>query len=72
MWEDWEVGRAVKSMAGPQHGTRAGVEFGAFCEEGHLAEVRKRKSQAGAGGQLLGAHLTSEERGEALLGMQSS
>ena len=50
-------------MAGPQHGTRAGAEFGAFCGEGHLAEVRKRKSQAWAGGQLLGPHLTSEERG---------
>lgn len=51
MWEDWEVGRAMKSMAGPQHGTRAGAEFGAFCGEGRLAEVRKRKSQAGAGRQ---------------------
>lgn len=32
MWEDWEVGGAVKSVAGPQHGTRAGAEFGAFVE----------------------------------------
>lgn len=46
--------------------------FGAFCGEGRLAEVRKRKSQAGAGRQLLGSHLTSEEMGDALLGMQSS
>lgn len=66
------MGRAVTSMAGPQHGTRAGAEFGAFCGEGSLAEVRKRKSQVGAGRQLLGSLLTSEETGDALLGMQSS
>ena len=37
--------------------------FGAFCGEGRLVEVRKRTSQAGAGRQLLGSHLTSEDGG---------
>lgn len=65
-------GRSCEIRGRPTAWDQSGSRVWSLCGEGSLAEVRKRKSQAGAGRQLLGPHLTSEERGQALLGVRSS